>query len=172
MSKEAIISKYNPKHKKCKQCGEILEYSKYTYCSVKCQVDAKKARDKKKKREKRKGVTKEKLDKLWSKKVRERDGECMYCRKKENLNAHHIYSRSNHSVRWDITNGISLCPKHHLFSDEFAAHKTPLEFTEFVIRLYGQEFIDDLKLKANAINDKTHEEWWDILSEEKKQQKI
>ena len=44
--REDNIEKYNPKHKKCKHCGEILLNPKRTYCCDKCSREAKKIRDK------------------------------------------------------------------------------------------------------------------------------
>ena len=56
-----------------------------------------------------------KLDKLWSEKVKERAGnKCEYCLE-ENvwLNSCHIIGRANRATRWDLENGISLCFYHH-----------------------------------------------------------
>jgi hypothetical protein len=71
-----------------------------------------------------------KYDALWSKAVRERDGQCQVdnCNETERLNAHHIKGRSCKSTRLFLPNGISLCPKHHVFSSEFSPHKTPEAF--------------------------------------------
>ncbi len=97
-----------------------------------------------------KGIDK-KLDEAWSKAVKERDGySCQYCGKTSQLNSHHIYSRSKKSTRWDIDNGITLCVAHHTFSSGFSAHKTPLEFIEWLTDRKGQGFIDELRLKANT----------------------
>ena len=90
-----------------------------------------------------------KLDEAWSKLVKLRDKKCMYCGKTDYLNAHHIYSRSKRSVRWDIDNGIALCVAHHVFSSTFSAHKTPLEFIKWLEKFKGSDFIDKLTLKAN-----------------------
>jgi len=170
--REDNIEKYNPKHKKCKFCGEILLDKRQTYCGIPCQKEQKKIRDKAKQKSvkwhKARGVTKKKLDTLWSKKVRERDGKCLYCEGTKNLNAHHIYSRKNHSTRWDMSNGCTLCVSHHKFDRKFAAHDTPIEFSKWLISYYGEDFLDQLKLKANGRNDKTHQEWWDILNTEER----
>ena len=95
-----------------------------------------------------------KLDIAWSRLVKLRAGmkcEIPHCHKKT-LNSHHIYSRSNRSVRWDPLNGICLCVGHHTFSSKFSAHKTPTEFTEFLYRTKGEDFMDRLRLKANSIS--------------------
>lgn len=91
-----------------------------------------------------------KLDLTWSKKIREY-GMCERCRKPSPLNAHHFYSRSIRSVRWDIFNGFCLCVGCHVFSSKFSAHKTPAEFFEWAIDLRGQEWYDRLKDRKNTL---------------------
>lgn len=90
-----------------------------------------------------------KLDEAWSKAVKIKAGmKCEYCGKTTTLNSHHVYSRSNRSVRWDLTNGYCLCVAHHTFSN-FSAHKAPLEFAEWMKEDRGEEWYDALRLKAN-----------------------
>ena len=89
-----------------------------------------------------------KLDKLWSEKVREY-GMCEKCRKLSPLNAHHFYSRSIRAVRCDVKNGFCLCVGCHTFSSKFSAHKTPAEFVEWAIERRGEEWYDDLKIRKN-----------------------
>lgn len=72
------------------------------------------------------------------------------------LNSHHIYSRSKRSTRWDVSNGICLCVGHHTFSSTFSAHKTPLEFMDWLLNKKGQAYIDRLRIKANQTS-KLHE---------------
>ena len=89
-----------------------------------------------------------KLDKSWSEKVREY-GMCEKCHKLSPLNAHHFYSRSVRSVRWDTDNGFCLCVGCHTFSSHFSAHKTPAEFVEWAIERRGKEWYDSLKKRKN-----------------------
>jgi len=73
--------------------------------------------------------------KLWADKVKERDNHaCVYCGKKELLNAHHYLSRDirNSPLKFDIRNGISLCPEHHKFSGVFSSHRSPINFYEWL----------------------------------------
>lgn len=91
-----------------------------------------------------------KADDLWSKVVRQ-VWSCTYCGSRDNLNAHHIFSRHNKSVRWDLENWICLCAKHHVFSDEFSAHKTPTEFTYWLEEQYSKEWLENLWRKARSI---------------------
>lgn len=93
-----------------------------------------------------------KLDEAWSKLVKLRaNNKCEVCGKTSPLNSHHIYSRSNRSVRWDVKNGVSLCVAHHTFSSKFSAHKTPTEFTYWLEDKKGKDFMSNLMLKAHQI---------------------
>jgi len=90
-----------------------------------------------------------KLDEAWSKLVKlEANNKCEVCGKTTTLNSHHIFSRSNRSVRWDETNGVCLCVAHHTFG-AWSAHKSPLEFIYWLEDVYGKEYIQELRYKAN-----------------------
>lgn len=76
-----------------------------------------------------KSLVGKKLDELWSKKVRERDNhKCRVCGNTEGINAHHIITRKNYALRWDLTNGISLCPRCHVYDSKQSAHGNPIWF--------------------------------------------
>lgn len=94
-----------------------------------------------------------KLDKAWSKLVKLRAG--MKCEipdcNKTTLNSHHIYSRSKISTRWFPKNGVCLCVGHHTFSSKFSAHKTPLEFTDWLREYKSKGFMNKLTMRANSI---------------------
>ena len=77
----------------------------------------------------------------WSLKVRDRDNHtCTFCgaktgelnknNKKIINNAHHCLSKNvkNSPLKYDIRNGITLCPEHHKFSGTKSAHKAPIIF--------------------------------------------
>ena len=92
-----------------------------------------------------------KLDKIWSLLVKHKaKWECEYCGKSSTLNSHHIYSRSKKSTRWHVQNGICLCVAHHTFSSTFSAHKTPLEFVQWLYKYKGKDYIERLEIKANT----------------------
>jgi len=91
-----------------------------------------------------------KLDQAWAKKVKA-NGFCEKCGKTTRLNAHHFFSRSCRTVRWDLDNGFCLCVGCHTFSSTFSAHKTPAEFVEWAIEKRGQEWYDELKYRKNSI---------------------
>ena len=70
-------------------------------------------------------LTKE--DKEWAIKVKERDDwACVVCGSKVRPNAHHIIPREVHLSKFDVSNGLTLCPKHHFFSRDISAHNHPL----------------------------------------------
>ena len=83
------------------------------------------------------------LFKKWSEAVRARDNfTCQYCgikrgdllnNKTAKIDAHHILPRAikDNPLKFDIQNGISLCPKHHKFSTSESFHKNPLIMLEW-----------------------------------------
>ena len=65
-------------------------------------------------------------DDLWADMVKIRDGhKCIICGHLENLNSHHLVSRRVFNYRWNVGNGITICPLHHEFGIEFSAHTAP-----------------------------------------------
>jgi hypothetical protein len=140
------------KDKKCSICKTIFSpfNSLQKYCSPRCSAQALKKQIKKKAQIKKR--SKKAQDIAWSKEVKVRDGyRCVYCGSTEYLNAHHIFSRNNLTTRFDLDNGITLCAKHHTFSNEFSAHKTPTEFTYWLEKLKGKEFMENLGQKARNL---------------------
>ena len=66
-------------------------------------------------------------DKEWANKVKERDSyKCVICGNTIKPNAHHIIPREVHLSKFDVNNGLTLCPKHHFFSRDISAHNHPL----------------------------------------------
>lgn len=132
----------------CKQCGK--EYVRYAgtvrlrgtrYCSNKCKGIAIRIRNPKTRT----------LDILWSEVVKLIAGnKCEFCGKETGLNSHHIFSRTNKLLRWDVKNGISLCAYHHLLGN-FSAHKAPLEFAEWLKVKRGKKWYEDLRIKARLV---------------------
>ena len=73
---------------------------------------------------------------LWAMVVKKRANYvCEYwgCRRTENLNAHHVFSRSRASTKFDIENGLCLCSYHHSLGND-SAHKSP----EFLKKVLGE----------------------------------
>ena len=98
-----------------------------------------------------------KLDKLWADKVKEK-GACEYCGKTTYLNAHHFYSRSALSTRWDLDSGFCLCSGCHTLSSKFSAHKTPADFVEWAIETRGSAWYKRIKEKHNQVIKFTNED--------------
>jgi hypothetical protein len=66
-------------------------------------------------------------DRLWSQLVRASAGHrCERCLIPGRLEAHHAYGRTNHRLRWESRNGVSLCHACHRWAEHF-----PLEFTDW-----------------------------------------
>lgn len=103
----------------------------------------------------------DRLDDMWKQEVyRRAKNKCEFCGKagwEENgkikgLNAHHIFSRGNWDVRWDVDNGVCLCPGHHTLTNE-SFHKAPAEMLEWIKGVRGVAWYDDLLVKARQKRD-------------------
>jgi hypothetical protein len=101
------------------------------------------------KKDDRKSLDKECL-RLWALIVKLRAGnKCEVCEKKNYLNAHHVFSKSRRSVRYDLQNGLCLCSGCHSLTNE-SAHKDP----SFIKKILGEiPGYKPLRTKA----------WWDNL---------
>ncbi|GAG32481.1 unnamed protein product, partial [marine sediment metagenome] len=84
------------------------------------------------------------------------------------LNTHHIFSRSNLSVRWDLNNGVCLCSGHHTLNNN-SAHKAPTEFVEWMKEIWDIEWYNNLRVKANTIKKWTIPELESLVKEFKKE---
>jgi hypothetical protein len=100
----------------------------------------------KKTKQKSKPLAKKDLDILWSKLIRDRDKTCVVCGKKP-IQAHHIFSRSYNSTRWNLDNGIGLCYYHHIYW----AHQKYEEFRKFIIDRIGEEKFEELRKYSQQI---------------------
>ena len=90
-----------------------------------------------------------KADKLWSQRIRE-IGYCEKCGKTGLLNAHHIFGRGNFGTRYDLQNGVCLCPDCHKFNRQYSAHEAPMEFAKWILSKRGDDWYNRLKEKANT----------------------
>lgn len=89
------------------------------------------------------------LDDIWSQLVKLRAGnKCEVCGSTQHLNSHHIYSRAKMSVRWNVENGICLCVGHHV-GTSFSAHKTPLDFINWLIGYKSNDYLRKLEITSN-----------------------
>lgn len=140
--------------RKCSVCGKEFYPVRTTskFCSAECHLKfrppGRKRKDWDQFPQKGKNTA---LDNMWRDVVKDKAGNiCEYCGKNTSLNAHHIFSRSNFSTRWEIGNGISLCVGHHIFGI-FSAHKSPVEFIEWLKEKRGIEWYENLRSKAKTI---------------------
>lgn len=80
-------------------------------------------------------MKKNKDDKLWAKKVLERDKYlCQICKKNFDIHAmhaHHIIPSRFDDVRLLVSNGMTLCVNHHMWG-KYSAHKNPLWFAKWL----------------------------------------
>ena len=84
----------------------------------------------------------EKLDKVFSVYIRQRDGRCVICGKTEGLTNGHLFSRINYSTRWDELNCHCQCSGCN-YSHEFK----PYPFFQWFENKFGKETLDNLYKK-------------------------
>ena len=86
-----------------------------------------------------KKAIKKKLDVLWSQIVRKRNnGNCEVCGN-PGQNSHHVISRRNLNLRWDLKNGINLCISCHMFGRN-SAHQNSLFFMEYFKSIREEDY--------------------------------
>ena len=93
---------------------------------------------------------KNKKDKEWADLVKVRDKHCVICKSKIRMNAHHLFPKELKELRWDLDNGITLCPKHHRFSFILSAHQNPLAFVLWLWDNRSEQYSKIIK-KYNGI---------------------
>jgi hypothetical protein len=82
-------------------------------------------------------IEKRKKLKAWSDNIRESyNYKCFVpgCSIIKKLNAHHVIPKEIQETKFDLKNGVSLCPGHHKFKN-FSAHKNPLWFINLLREL-------------------------------------
>ena len=91
-----------------------------------------------------------KLDRLFSKVIRTRDGwTCQRCHKSyppptNALHCAHIFTRSKKSTRFDEANAVAWCYGCHSYMD-----RNPLEKHAWYTARFGMARLDQLRLRAN-----------------------
>ena len=88
-------------------------------------------------------------------------GYCEYSRftnikTKGRLAAHHFYSCSRMSTRWDVDNMFCLADEFHTKSTQFSAHGTPEKFRIWAIAYRGKDWFQRLSAKADTIKQWTN----------------
>ena len=83
---------------------------------------------------------------LWSDCIIARDKTCRVSGSDERLSAHHIRSRTHHTTRFNLKNGIALSWKVH-----FLQKANPERFLDMIIEVIGQEEYDRLKRMSQTV---------------------
>jgi hypothetical protein len=110
-------------------------------------------------KKKKAAISDKKLLALWREAVIERAGhKCEYPECTVNatqLQAHHFYTKRTVAMRYNLENGLCLCPIHHTLG-AFAAHKDP-DFKDIIITrgVRTQEWHDNLIKQKNVITTNT-----------------
>jgi len=75
----------------------------------------------------------DKADKEWSLRVREKNGGiCVMCAKNIAGNAHHLIPRGNKVHRHNVKNGLPMCAWCHKFDEAHSPHQTAHGFLEWL----------------------------------------
>lgn len=86
-------------------------------------------------------IERRKKDKEWAKQIKERDKGCVICGSKVRLNAHHIIPREIKEFRYDLMNGLALCPRHHKYNFQISAHRSSFSFLEWFINNRPEQYL-------------------------------
>lgn len=87
------------------------------------------------------------LDKLFSEFIRNRDGQCLRCGKKDTLQCSHIASRKHLAGRWNEWNAITLCYSCHLHW----WHKEPVEAAKWLESCLPLYYNESLRVKGTVV---------------------
>lgn len=111
----------------------------------------------------KKKTVKNRLDKLWSKMIRDCD-KCAICGVtsfEKQLHPHHIIGRMRLRTRWDIKNGICLCASHHTLG-KLSAHADPLWFNNWLIENKPEDFQYLMDVKREPLEPMSVEDYLEI----------
>lgn len=88
------------------------------------------------------------LDRLWAIAVKKRAWDKCEVENcwNENLQAHHIKGRRNKTLRHIVSNGCSLCAKHHMWAEQ-----NGVDFAQWIIKNRGKKWWDDLNEYAREV---------------------
>jgi len=103
---------------------------------------------------------KKQADLLFSEYIRKRDGKCMYCGKKENLQCSHVYGRRWEDGRWDCDNAITLCAGCHLY--RWHSGEYQVQMHEWFMETFADEWSRISKKHGTIVKAKTEEELIEI----------
>lgn len=105
-----------------------------------------------------------KLDALFNKYVRERDGKCIVCGSTEKLCCSHFYGKcARPATRWDTDNAYAMCSachyRHH--------HGTEADYAVILFGKYGESFMVDLMNKSLVQVNYTREDYNNMIAKYK-----
>lgn len=87
------------------------------------------------------------LDTLWAKAVKKRAGDrCEKCFRTENLQSHHVVGRRNKTLRHIVSNGCSLCAKHHMWAEQ-----NGVDFAKWILEKRGEAWWNYLQVQARQL---------------------
>ena len=98
---------------------------------------------------------KDKLDKIFSLFIRQRDKACVICWSIENLQNWHLFSRVSLATRWDEVNCNTQCSWCNILHES-----NPRPYTEWFKREYGELVYEDMETKWHSTFKPTME-WYD-----------
>lgn len=98
---------------------------------------------------------------LWRMQILKKfDNKCVICDALQLPNCHHLVpERIFPAMRYDVDNGVVLCPSHHKFG-KFSAHKNALWFYVKMSELFSQQSM--LTLIDRALNSSKNKFIWTI----------
>ena len=103
--------------------------------------------------------TKIKKLKVWSYKtaddkfslyIRERDGKCVRCGRKENLQCSHYWSRQFNGTRFDPENCDTICYPCHYGNQQGWEHKKQGAYRNFKLEQLGEERYVLMEMRSNS----------------------
>lgn len=86
-------------------------------------------------------------DEEWKRVVKFRDGyKCIVCGRTDILHVHHLIPREIKDFRWNVDNGVTLCPAHHKYLFTISAHRNSFAFYKWMIKYRKQQLskLEDL----------------------------
>jgi hypothetical protein len=89
---------------------------------------------------------KDELDRVTSLLVRARDGCCVTCGTTEDLQCSHYFKRTFLATRWNLTNCNTQCGKHNELHN-----RVPWPYREYMVKLIGEDGLDDLFKLRNSV---------------------
>ena len=92
------------------------------------------------------------LLKLWGQVILARDKrKCQKCGEWGNQ-PHHIFTRARAATKYELSNGITLCFRHHTGCSQTSAHLSPRDFEKWLINNYMTiEELEALERKSRGI---------------------